>query len=170
MVYGLTYLYRASDFFSLTEAFQPACVLFTPYWCKLPSWSLESDSKDEAEICEFLLVDCYEFGFMGAFGMGYKLLVLGQQRSVGAVSNLDNKALWSVAEVVRQHALKVWRRILSPVSSRQVNGNSKSLVIRPGFLCELKSVSSAFVKLDSFLKDKIPECVPVVIRKSEQED
>lgn len=163
MVYGLVYLYRASDFFGVVERFQPECVLFTPYWCRVWTGGIGLEDPERSDLWK--VVDCYEFAFMGAFGMGYKLLVVGQKR-LSSQKDCDNKSLWSVAKVVRQHALKVWRNVLPSVSSRRVNGISKSLVIRPGFLCELKPVSSAFVELDPFLKDEIPECVPVVIRES----
>jgi len=163
MLYGLTYLYRASDFFSIVEMFKPQCVFFTPYWCELSDsfWSLDSDGKDGLGLGsrKFLLTDCYEFGFMGAFGMGYKLIVTGKKR----VKECDNKALWATAHIVRTHALKTWRRVSFNERSVKSGRTEKELVVRPGFVCRLESVDAAFVKLATFLEDKIPERVPVVL-------
>ena len=162
-MYGLTYLYRASDFFEVAEKFQPESVLFTAYWCQL------SESH---------LTDCYEFAFMGAFGMGYKLLVCGQKR-IGAVCDVEftrkdltvehvrvcsNRDLWAVAGEVREHALKVWRRIRKDRDSPSNQARPRDFVLRPGFLCKLDPLETAFVDIDTFLKDKIPERVPVIYR------
>jgi hypothetical protein len=156
MMYGLTYLYRASDFFEVVETFQPESVLFTAYWCQL----------DKSH-----LADCYEFAFMGAFGMGYKLLVLGEERAFSPCvdsKGLDgervivcsNRDLWATAETVRQSALGVWRGIVRKGAS---DGKcKKSLLIRIGFLYTLDLVETALVDMDAFLKDKVPERVPVV--------
>lgn len=152
---GLTYLYRSSDFFEVVERFQPESVLFTAYWYQL----------DKSH-----LADCYEFAFMGAFGMGYKLLVLGKERvtscvedeglGVGHVISCSNRDLWTMAETVREGALGVWRGI---VRKRASDGKcKKSLLIRLGFLCTLDLVETALVDIDAFLKDKVPERVPVV--------
>lgn len=150
-MYGLTYLYRASDFFEVVERFQPESVLFTAYWCQL----------DKSH-----LADCYEFAFMGAFGMGCKLLVLGSMRVKlgldGYPEAFSNRELWGVAEVVKRHALEVWRRIRKDRFFSSNQGRPRDVVIRLGFLCRLDPIDSAFVGMDVFLKDKIPERVPVV--------
>jgi hypothetical protein len=74
----------------------------------------------------------------------------------------SNRELWGVAEVVKRRALEVWRRIrkdrLFPSSQR----NSRDVVIRLGFLCRLDPIETAFVGIGTFLKDKIPERVPVL--------
>lgn len=158
MMYGLTYLYRASDFFEVAEKFKPECVLFAAYWYRLWTGSL---TEDMSRSDKWRMVDCYEFAFMGPFGMGYKLLVLGQQRvvvkyGVDLCPGCDNRALWATARIVRENALKVWRRIQGDQSS------VRDVVIRPGFLWKLDSVETAFIDYDTFLKGKVPEKVPVV--------
>lgn len=158
-MYGLTYLYRASDFFEVAEKFQPESVLFTAYWCQLD---------------QLHLADSYEFAFMGAFGMGYKLLVLGKERVASCVEDeglegrhvvgCSNRDLWAVASEVRGHALKVWRRIRKDRSFPSNQARSRDFVLRPGFLCRLDLVEIAFVDIDTFLEGKIPERVPVIYR------
>lgn len=162
-MYGLTYLYRASDFFGVVETFQPESVLFTAYWCRLWTGGL---TEDLSRSDKWRMVDCYEFAFMGAFGMGYKLIVLGSMRVKlgldGYPEEFSNRELWGVAEIVKKHALDVWRRLREKTSWPSNQARSRDFIIRPGFLCRLEPVETAFVDIDTFLKDKVPEKVPVV--------
>lgn len=164
MMYGITYLYRASDFFGVVEKFHPECVLFTPFWTEIYAGGM-GGNRDSSDLWK--IADCYEFSFMGPFGMGYKLLVLGEQRNLFTINRLDNKALWATANDVRKHGLEMWRKKkfkgLSPHPS--IRSIERELIIRPGYLVSLEVVESAFVGVGSFLENKIPESVPFVIRK-----
>lgn len=142
MLYGIVYVYRLSDFIEVARAHGIMRICLTSCW-------LKEDSPASAS-CDFQWTDIHEVGFMGAFGMCYKMLVTGLTM-VNSVA--DNHSLWSRAKQVETELLNVW-------NTNKKTGSHRLLII-PGVIVQQEVVRHALIPWELFMSNRIPETVPV---------
>jgi hypothetical protein len=146
MLYAISYLYCVTDFLEIVEKMSPEGVLYSAYLVNLESqtWG-----------------DCYEFAFMGAFGMGYKIVVRGRQ-TVSDPSALKGRDLWEWGEEPKSHLVKLWRAM---AAGRRCGRSHRDVIVRPGVLVDLtRSCRAAWIPLDSFLKCQVPDVVSLYVK------
>lgn len=152
MVYGLTYLDRITDFIEIADAYSASVVVFKAYWAeRFGKAYVEGDGSE----CWF--VDCYELGFMGAFGIGYKIIVQGEQH-ISRGDTLENQELAKQSKVVQDFVLRKWHQVWNRQPMQR-----KDFKVRPGVLFELTIENVVPIDMDSFLKDKVPRTAVVLL-------
>ena len=154
MLYGIIYLFKLSDFLAVARKHGASWICLSSCWLK------ENDTgRSVADLADgqsspglYQWTDIHELGFMGAFGMAYKMQIDGAVH-VGKVA--DNHALARRAKVVLTEVHSKWRE--------QQQGPRRELLVVPGTLIrtEVEVVEHARVPLQLFMDDTIPEKVPV---------
>jgi hypothetical protein len=144
----MTYVYRLSDFLSVSQAHGVSVVYLNACWVK-------AETEPGADI-PFEWTSIHELGFMGAFGVGYKMQVVGLVTHFPNVNDiteeLDNVSLWQKSETMRQH-------ICSECLNLHID--QKKLLVVPGVMTPFEVVPHAVLSWDDFVLGKIPKSVPV---------
>jgi len=142
MMYGIVYVYRLSDFLDIAGDHGVTRIFLNSVWCK--------QDASEQGVDFFKWTEVHELSFMGAFGMGYKMLVRGETN----VSKLaDNNFLWTRIGLLRIH--------IDACCLRGGKNAPKTLVVTPGILVGTEIHSHALIPWSLFMENKIPKQVPV---------
>lgn len=149
MSYGIVYLYRLSDFLAVAQAHGVSCICVCACWVKVKT--------EPGAVSPFQWTSVHELGFMGAFGMGYKMqigsMVTHFANPNDIAGELDNVSLWSKAEKIRRH-------VYDKLNEERRSPKQKLSVI-PGVLAEWEVVRHAVLSWEHFTEEKMPKIVPV---------
>lgn len=92
MLYGIVYVYRLSDFIEIARGHGVQRIFLNSLW-------LKENPVTQGVGC-FKWTDLHELGFMGAFGMGFKMVVEGMTQESKMA---DNHLLWTQSGLVATH-------------------------------------------------------------------
>lgn len=150
MTYSITYIYRLSDFVRIAQANGLERLFLTSVWVK--------SNRSKASEHHYQWRDVHELGFMGAFGLGFKMHVDGGTH-VG--SACDNRRLWEKAKAIEYKVRSMWREL----RGREYGDRSVVLVLDvhviPGTVIGTDVVGPSLVPYELFIEDRVPEIVPV---------
>ena len=142
MLYGIVYVYRLSDFLEIAKVHGLTRIFLNSVWCK--------QDASEQGVDFFKWSDVHELSFMGAFGMGYKMLVRGVTQ-VG--KQADNGLLWTHVGLLRTH--------IEACCVRDSKNAPRLLSVTAGTLLGTDIHSHALIPWSLFMENKIPRQVPV---------
>lgn len=146
MMYAIIYVYRLSDFLSVAKAHGVARVFLTSVFVK----EIHSENPQGLSDGIFKWTDVHELSFMGAFGMGYKMLVNGKTQGCKVA---HNELLWTNLGLLEMH-----------LRAKGVRGGKdcpKELIVTAGTVVGTEIYGQARIPWALFMDDKIPREVPV---------
>lgn len=147
MLYAITYLYLLSDFLTIANAHGVTRVFLNSVW-------LKENPVELAERLEcFKWTDVHELSFMGAFGVGYKMLIDGKEKEGRAA---DNSMLSRNAELLRMH--------VETSTVRPGKSGLKEWIVYAGILVGTDVHRHARISWDEFMTGKMPNERPVCDR------
>lgn len=136
MLYGIVYVYRLSDFLDIAEGHGVERVFLHSLWLK--------GKADQQVDGYFKWTDLHEISFMGAFGMGYKMIVQGLTKEGIAA---DNHFLWTESGLISTHVNAELRR-------RKTKG--KQLMVTFGALDSRETYRLVRIPWTLFMENRMP--------------
>lgn len=143
MLYGIVYVYRLSDFMEIASAHGVSRIFLHSLWLRQNATAPEAN--------RFKWTDLHELGFMGAFGMGYKMVVEGQSQEC---KSPDNHLLWTQSGLVTTHIEASCARV-------RKGGPDAKLIVTPGVLDCREVYRHVRIPWTLFMEDKVSRQVSV---------
>lgn len=145
MMYAITYLYLLSDFLSIANAHGVTRIFLNSVWLK------ENPIRQGMNYSKW--TDVHELSYMGAFGVGYKMLIDGQ---TDEQRNADNSRLATNAGLLRMH--------VEASNVRPGRTGFKEWIVCPGILVGTDVHRHARISWENFIQGKMPTERPVCDR------
>lgn len=135
MLYGIVYVYRLSDFIEIAKGHGVDRVFLNSFWLK------QNISQEGVESVQWM--DIHELSFMGAFGMGYKMVVEGLTQEIKVA---DNHLLWTQSGLIRTHV---------KASSYAAKTKEKQLIVTYGVLDSREPCQYVRIPWTLFMENKV---------------
>jgi hypothetical protein len=136
MLYGIVYVYRLCDFIAIARGHGVDRIFLNSFWLK------QSVSQEASQWTNWM--DVHELGFMGAFGMGYKMMVEGLTQT-GEVP--DNHLLWTQSGLIETHV---------KAESYRGKTKEKQLIVTLGVLDSGEPSQYVRIPWTLFMENRIP--------------
>jgi hypothetical protein len=137
MMYAITYVYLLTDFLSIAKAHGVTRIFLNSVWLKEKSSDIGS--------AYYRWTDVHELSYMGAFGIGYKMLIDGKTEDA---KTQDNGILITNAGLLRMH-----------VEASKVRAGKTGLwewIVYPGILVGTDVHRHARISWENFMQGKMP--------------